>query len=159
MRERGRVLKDFTVRLQGRLKNTRQHPLNCDLREVHVVIDTGKTLRIISNDLTSSAEEIADLYKTRWQIELFFRWVKQTLKIKKFLGTSENAVRVQFAVALIAFLLLRIAHAAQTAVSSPLAFAQLARSNLMHFKTIHDLAKPEPPPPSGCSTQLGFALC
>ena len=157
--QRGRVVKDLTVRLQGRLKNTRQHPLACDLREVHVVIDTGKTLRIVSNDLTSPAEDIADLYKTRWQIELFFRWVKQTLKIKKFLGTSENAVRVQLAVALIAFLLLRIAHAAQTTVASPLAFAHLARSNLMHFKTIHDLAKPKPPPPRGSGDQFRFALC
>jgi hypothetical protein len=157
--ERGQVVKDLSVRLQGRLKNTRQHPLTCDLREVHVVIDTGKTLRIVSNDLTSPAEEIAGLYKTRWQIELFFRWVKQTLKIRKFLGTSENAVRVQLAVALIAFVLLRIAHAAQTAVASPLAFARLARSNLMHFKTIQHLAKPEPPPPRGGGDQLGFALC
>lgn len=157
--ERGRVIKDLTVRLQGRLKNTRQHPLVCDLREIHVVIDTGKTLRIVSNDLTSPAENIADLYKTRWQIELFFRWVKHTLKIKKFLGTSENAVRVQLAVALIAFLLLGIAHVAQAAVSSPLAFARLARSNLMHFKSIHDLAKPEPPPPRGNKDQLRFALC
>ena len=70
-------------------------------------------LRILTNDLDASAQEIADLYKRRWAIELFFRWVKQTLKITHFLGTSENAVRIQIAVALIAFLLLRLAQAAQ----------------------------------------------
>ena len=76
------------------------------VREVRVRIETGKVLRILSNDLDASAQEIADLYKRRWAIELFFRWVKQTLKITRFLGTSENAVRIQIAVALIAFLLL-----------------------------------------------------
>ena len=55
---------------------------------------------------TPEAQEIADLYKRRWAIELFFRWVKQTLKITHFLGVSENAIRIQIAVALIAFLLL-----------------------------------------------------
>ena len=84
------------------------------------------------NDLDATAQEIADLYKRRWAIELFFRWVKQTLKIRRFLGTSENAVRIQIAVALIAFLLLRMAQAAQTAIASPLAFARLVRANLMH---------------------------
>jgi len=69
----GRVLKDRTVRLPGRLKGTRRHPLACDLREIHVRLETGKVLRIVSNDLTSPAEAIADLYKKRWQIELFFR--------------------------------------------------------------------------------------
>ncbi len=61
-------------------------------------IETGKILRILSNDLDSSAEHIAALYKHRWEIELFFRWVKQNLKIKKFLGTSENAIRIQITV-------------------------------------------------------------
>jgi Transposase DDE domain len=91
----------------------------CDLREIHMIIDTGKKLRIISNDLVSSAEEIAELYKTRWQIELFFRWVKQNLKINKFLGTSENAVRIQLTIAMIAYLLVRMAHASQDAVKAP----------------------------------------
>jgi DDE family transposase/uncharacterized protein DUF4372 len=155
---RGRVIKDRTIRFTGRLKATRQHPLAKDLREVHVVIDTGKTLRLVSNDLTSPAEAIADLYRTRWQIELFFRWVKQVLRIKRFLGTSENAVRIQLAVAMIAFLLLRIAHAAQTIVTSPLTFARLVRANLMHRRTIHDLARTPPTPATQAHHQLHLAL-
>ena len=91
------------------------------VREIRVVIETGKILRIVTNDLDAPAHEIADLYKRRWQIELFFRWVKQTLRIRRFIGTSENAVRIQIAVALIAFLLLRLAQAAQkpSAARSP----------------------------------------
>ena len=70
-----------------------------------MITDAGKELRIVTNDLDSPAQEIADLYKQRWDIELFFRWVKQTLKITRFIGVSENAVRTQIAVALIAFLI------------------------------------------------------
>ena len=86
------------------------------VREVRVKLDTGKVLRILSNDLDATAQEIAELYKRRWAIELFFRWVKQTLKITRFLGASDNAVRTQIAVALIALLLLRLAQAAQRAI-------------------------------------------
>ena len=103
-------------------------------------------LRIVTNDLSAPAPVIADLYKRRWAIELFFRWVKQTLKIRHFLGTSENAVRIQIAVALIAFLLLRLAQATQKAVSSPLAFARLVRANLMHRRDLRALRGAEPPP-------------
>jgi IS4 transposase len=103
-------------------------------------------LRILSNDLDASAQEIADLYKRRWAIELFFRWVKQSLKIRHFLGTSENAVRVQIAVALIAFLLLRLAQAAQKPITSPLAFARLVRIQLMNRRRIDRLLGPDDPP-------------
>ena len=116
------------------------------MREVRVRTETGKILRILSNDLTAGARQIADLYKRRWAIELFFRWVKQTLRITRFLGTSENAVCIQIAVALIAFLLLRLAQTAQKAVASPLRFARLVRANLMHRKPIDRLLDPEPTP-------------
>src|SRR6202171_4062540 len=154
----GPITADRIVRVRGRLGHTRKNPLDRDLRELHVVIESGKTLRIVTNDLTSPAEVIADLYQTRWEIELFFRWIKQTLRIKRFLGTSENAVRVQIAVALIAYLLLRIAHAAQQAVASPLAFARLVRANLMHFRSIHDLVPQRRPPKAFDPNQLDFAL-
>ena len=155
---RGRIIADRIVCLPVRLKGTRRHPLECKMREIHVVIDTGKTLRIISNDLETGPEEIADLYKTRWQIELFFRWVKQTLKVKKFLGLSENAIRIQIAVALIAYLLLRIAHNQQRAAIGLLNFARIVRANLMHFKAIHELTQTEPIPKQSNSTQMRFAI-
>ena len=115
------------------------------VREVRVATETGKVLRLLCNDLDATAQEIADLYKRRWAIELFFRWVKQTLRITRFLGTSENAVRIQIAVALIAFLLLRLAQAAQKTIQSPLAFARLVRANLMHRRSIERLLHGEPP--------------
>jgi hypothetical protein len=138
------ILSDRIGHLPERQARNRRNPFQDPVREVRVKTDTGKELRILCNDLDASAQEIADLYKRRWAIELFFRWVKQTLKIRRFLGTSENAVRIQIAVALIAFLLLRLAQAAQAVVHSPLAFARLVRANLMHRRRIDRLLHPEP---------------
>jgi IS4 transposase len=140
------VLSDRTGYLPKRLAASRQNPMAGLVREIRVMIETGKVLRIFTNDLKASAQEIADLYKRRWAIELFFRWVKQTLKIGHFLGTSENAVRIQITVALIAFLLLRLAHDANRIVTSPLAFARLLRTNLMHHRAIAELLQATPPP-------------
>ena len=77
-------------------------------------------------------------------IELFFRWVKQALKINRFIGCSENAVRIQIAIALIAFLMLRMAQKTQTGINSPLGFLRLVRSNLMHRRSLHQLLAPPP---------------
>ena len=140
------ILSDQTGYLPKRLAGSRRNPLPDLVREVRVRIETGKILRLFTNDLNASAEEIADLYKRRWEIELFFRWIKQTLKIKRFLGTSENAVRIQITVALIAFMLLRLAHEANKIVESPLAFVRLIRANLMQRRTIGGLLQPTPPP-------------
>jgi IS4 transposase len=140
------ILSDRIGHLPRRLSNSRDNPFQDPVREVRVKLDTGKVLRILCNDLDASATEIALLYKRRWAIELFFRWVKQTLKIRRFLGTSENAVAIQIAVALIAFLLLRLAQAAQKTITSPLAFARLVRANLMHRRRLDRLLETEPPP-------------
>ena len=139
----GNILSDRIGLLPPRQNRSRKNPLSRPLREIRVRIQTGKVLRILSNDLKAPAQEIADLYKRRWAIELFFRWVKQTLKIRHFLGTSENAVRIQIAVALITFLLLNLAKADQTVAKSLLEFARLVRVNLMHRRRIDRLiAKP-----------------
>lgn len=139
------ILSDRIGFLPARQAASRRNPFQNAVREVCVRIETGKVLRILSNDLDASAREIADLYKQRWAIELFFRWVKQVLKIKNFLGTSENAIRIQIAVALIAFLLLRLAQAAQTTIDSPLTFARLVATHLMGRRRFDRLLEPEPP--------------
>jgi hypothetical protein len=141
------ILSDRIGYLPKRQANSRHNPMADAVREVQVMTDTGKTLRIFSNDLDASAQEIADLYKRRWAIELFFRWVKQTLKVTRFIGTSENAVRIQIAVALIAFLLLRLSQQTQDQIKSALAFARIVRTNLMHCKPIQALLR-SPKPPS-----------
>lgn len=78
------------------------------LKRVFVDRDDKAPLILVTNDLKRSSEEIAELYKQRWQIELFFKWIKQNLKIKKFLGKSENAVKTQICIAIIAFVLIRL---------------------------------------------------
>ena len=88
-----------------------------ELREITVARpDHDQPLYLLTNDFDRPATDIAQLYKERWEIELLFKWLKQNLKIRRFLGRSENAVRIQIYVALIAFLLLRILH--QTAARS-----------------------------------------
>ena len=68
--------------------------------------ESGKTYQFITNIFRIAASSIAEIYKQRWQIELFFKWIKQNLKTKSFLGTSENAVMSQIWVAMIHYLLI-----------------------------------------------------
>lgn len=138
----GTIVSDRIGHLPERQCQRRQNPFQDPVREVCVKTEQGKVLRILCNDLDASAEEIAELYRRRWAIELFFRWVKQTLRITRFLGTTENAVRIQVAVALIAFLLLRFARLAQRSFDSPLEFARLVRINLMHRRPLDRLREP-----------------
>jgi hypothetical protein len=141
------VLSDRIGFLPGRLAFSRKTPMQAAVREIVVTMETGGTLRILSNDLDAPAKEIADLYKRRWQIELFFRLMKQTLKITHFIGRSENAVRIQIAVALIAFLLLRIMHKMAQGKHGLLELTRLVRTNLMHRKDFTRLRLTQFPPP------------
>ena len=70
--------------------------------------ETNKTFVFLTNNFDLIAMQIALLYKQRWQIELFFKWIKQHLKVKTFWGTSENAVRIQINIAIITFCLVLI---------------------------------------------------
>ncbi|MCK4287575.1 MAG: IS4 family transposase [Bacteroidales bacterium] len=86
---------------------SKQYPKK--LRRVKFYDEESKhTFVFLSNNMEISAEQIALLYKNRWQIELFFKWIKQHLKIKSFWGTSENAVRIQIYSAIIAYCLVAI---------------------------------------------------
>ena len=81
------------------------------LRVVEVIdSSTGEPFYIATNRFDLTGEEIAEIYRLRWQIELFFKWIKQHLKIKKFYGTSFNAVLNQIYTALILFCLLKLMH-------------------------------------------------
>jgi hypothetical protein len=155
--EDGDILSDRIGLLPQRMAGSRRNPFAVPVREITVRIATGRTIRLVTNDLDAPASEIADLYKQRWQIELFFKWIKQNLYIRRFLGTSENAVRIQIFVALIAYLLLRAAYAMQKAVARPLAFIRLVRLNLMHRRPI-DALKTPPQPPSTDQRQMSLDL-
>jgi hypothetical protein len=147
----GPILSDRVGYLPRRQARNRKNPFHKPVREIKVKIETGKILRILTNDLNAAAQEIADLYKRRWAIELFFRWVKQNLKIRKFLGTSENAIRIQITVALIAFLLLKMVYAAIKPAYSFLAFTRLVQGNLMQRRRI-DRLLPHPDDPQQLPT-------
>jgi putative transposase len=75
------------------------------IRRIQIARADDAPLWLLTNDLHSPAAQIAQLYKQRWQIELFFKWIKQHLQVKRFLGRSQNAVRIQLLVALIVYLL------------------------------------------------------
>ena len=151
------VLGDRIGFLPARQAMNRKNPMQAAVREIVVKTETGEILRLLSNDLDASAQEIADLYKRRWQIELFFRLMKQTLRITKFVGRSENAVRIQIAVALIAFLLLRALQQVSKDAYGFLELVRLVRANLMHRKDAARLRNPPPPPPlDSHQLQLSF---
>lgn len=104
------VLSDEIVQFKNRNPGGgRTNPYTQSLRCVTIDRpDKSGPLVLATNDLISSALEIAQRYKERWGIELFFKWIKQHLKIKKFFGRSENAVRIQVLTAFICYLLLAL---------------------------------------------------
>jgi len=100
------VLCDQTIMLTGPI-SARYYPEK--LRRVKVRdLETGKVIVLLSNNFKLPAATIAQLYRCRWQIELFFKWVKQNLRIKAFYGTSENAVKTQIWIAVTVYLLVAI---------------------------------------------------
>jgi hypothetical protein len=140
------ALSDRIGFLPGRQAKSRKNPMRNAVREVTVMTETGKMLRILTNDLDAPAQEIADLYKRRWQIELFFRLIKQTLRITHFMGRSENAVSIQIAVALIAHLILHMLQQMTKAKHGFLELVRLVRTNLMHRKSSINLLEIQRPP-------------
>jgi putative transposase len=139
-----KVLADDEVKLTSRGDSR----LSMPLRRIKVRREKGGTITLITNDMTRMAVEIAALYKSRWQIELLFRWIKQHLVVRKFLGTNDNAIRLQLFAAMIAYLLLRIAARVNRVTMSPLRFAELVCQFLLTRRHIAALDKPPPVNPS-----------
>ncbi len=132
------ILKDCDVERssKGHLK------LDIDMRLIRLKRHNGQTIDLLTNDTDRTAKQIAELYKGRWQIELLFRWIKQHLNIRRFLGSSENAVRLQVLAAMIAFVLLRIAAGLNRVTAAPIRFVQLVGQGLFLRKTIARFDKP-----------------
>jgi IS4 transposase len=118
------------------------------LRRIRLRRDKGGTITLITNDLARTAVEIAARYKGRWQVELLFRWIKQHLRIRKFLGKNENAIRLQILAAMIAYLLLRTAARMHRLAIPALRFAELINQRLFLRCPIATIDKPPPVNPS-----------
>ena len=102
----GGVIADQTIALDG-VRSRRDYPVH--LRRIRFKDPTtGKVLIFLTNQTTLPASTICDLYKSRWQVELFFKWIKQHLRIKRFYGTSENAVKTQIWIAVSVYVLVAI---------------------------------------------------
>jgi hypothetical protein len=105
------ILEDSLFKLKNKSpRGGKKNLYTENLRRIVVKREGKEPLVLVTNLLDVTAEIIADLYKARWDIELFFKWIKQNLKIKKYLGRSENAVKNQLAIALIAFILIKLFH-------------------------------------------------
>jgi hypothetical protein len=93
-------------------------------------LDTGRRLEFLTNNFTVPALTIANLYRSRWQIELFFKWIKQHLRIKAFYGTSENAVKTQIWIAISVYVLVAILRKRLHVAYSPYTILQILSQTL-----------------------------
>jgi putative transposase len=119
------------------------------LRRIQVLRDEdAKLIVVITNDMTRSSVEIAQAYKFRWQIELLFRWLKQHLRIRKFLGTSPNAVKLQIYAAMIAYILVRLAARVARTKFDILRFTELVGHFLFSRRYLATINEPPPINPS-----------
>ena len=98
-----------------------------------------KEYTYLTNNFNLTARQVADIYKDRWQIELFFKWIKQNLKIKTFLGTSKNAVMTQIWVAMIYYLLLAYIKFQTQFKHSLLELTRMIRETIMFRRNFIDL--------------------
>ena len=108
--------------------------------------ETGKHYVFLTNNFQLSAKTIADIDKARWQIELFFKWIKQNLKIKAFIGTSKNAVMTQIWIALCVYLLLAYVKFQSKLTKSMQQILRLLQVNLFEKRDLMALLRGEPPP-------------
>jgi putative transposase len=132
------------------------------LRRIRVRREKGGVITLLTNDLVRTAIEVAALYKARWQIELLFRWIKQHLDIRKFIGNNDNAIRLQVLAAMIAYLLLRIAQRIHRVALPALRFAELIAQRLFMRTSIAEIDKPPRSNPSKAQSRVSpdqLVLC
>ena len=135
------VCSDQTIKLTSVKRQQCHHPLR---RVGYRDPETKKHYVFLTNNFKLSPKTIADIYKERWQIEIFFRWIKQNLKIKAFNGNSQNAVMTQIYVALIAYLLLCLfKHLSKISVSLQ-NLLRVIQLNLFRKCSLRELFEPPP---------------
>jgi hypothetical protein len=140
------ILIDERIALQG-VRTKKFYPQ--ELRRIVFFDDERKkVLTFLTNNFKLAASTIAQIYKSRWQIELFFKWIKQNLKIKSFLGTSKNAVLIQIWVAMCYYLLLTYIKYQTKYGFSLLYLSRVIREMLLERKSLIDIltVNPERPP-------------
>ena len=107
--------------------------------------ETGKQYIFLTNHFKLAARTIADVYKARWQVELFFKWIKQNLKIKSFVGTSKNAVMTQIWIALCVYLLIAFIKFQSKIQISMQQILRLLQLNLFEKRDLMALLRGDPP--------------
>jgi IS4 transposase len=115
------------------------------LRRVVVKDETGKRIMFLTNNFPLKPELIADLYHQRWQVELFFKWIKQHLRIKTFFGSSENAVKTQIWIAVCTYLLIAIAKKRLRLPNSLHEILQILSLTMFETTPINQLLMPPDP--------------
>ena len=116
--------------------------------------ETGKHYFFLTNNMKLSARTIAAIYKERWQIELFFKWIKQNLKIKSFVGTSKNAVLTQIWIAMCAYLLMAYLKFSSRITMAVSEMVRLLQLNLFDRRILHELLSPPGRPDPDDDRQL-----
>jgi putative transposase len=147
---------DQSIRLIGQKSRTEDLPI---LRRVtYVDPNTAQRYEFITNNFTLAPATIAAIYKQRWQIELFFKWIKQNLKIKAFLGTSKNAVMTQVWVAMCIYLILAYLKYLSKVSASMQQILRLLQLNLFLRRDLITLLKGDTPDPIPISPQQSLVL-
>ena len=135
---------DQTIEFRG-IQTAKKCPVQ--LRRIgYRDLDTGKHYVFLTNNFKLAARTIADIYKARWQVELFFKWIKQNLKIKSFVGTSKNAVMTQIWIALCMYLLLAFLKFQSKLTKSMQQILRLLQLNLFEKRDMMALLRGDPPP-------------
>jgi len=147
---------DQTIRLTG--QKSMQEDLPRLRRVSYVDPESGQRYVFLTNNFALAASTIAAIYKQRWQIELFFKWIKQNLKIRSFLGVSKNAVMTQVWVAMCVYLILAYLKFLSKTTRSMQHILRLLQLNLFMRRDLVALLRGDPPDPIPISPQRVLAL-
>ena len=137
------IISDQTIQFTG-AQTAKKCPLSMRRICYHDAV-TDKRYVFLTNNVKLAARTIADIYKARWQVELFFKWIKQHLKIKSFVGTSKNAVLTQIWVALCVYLLLSLIKFQSKISRSLYEILRILQLNLFEKRDLIALLRGDPP--------------